>query len=577
MLRRLFAAITLALLLLFVPAVAHADANNFTVKDFTADYYLSKDDPQGKLKINEQITVNFNDNNHGLLRAISKKYNGQDQHLQIVKVLRDGQTEPYTTYNSNGNEVLKIGNANQTVTGEHVYTLVYTAQNVIRFTTSSDVLNWNTNGTQWQQPFTKVTARLHFSGINRSAFQGASCATGAYGSTEQACTVDVQGDTAVIQTTRVLNAGENMTFTSRFSAGTFTKPTAADWWRDHAVMIIQLLAPPLIALTLVYPYWRKHGKDIKGRGTVVPEYQPPKDLRAAEADTIVGYRLSSKGISATVIDLAIRKYIKIIEGESKGVLGLGKHKEYTLQRLVPPAADTLKPYESDILNGLFPDGDTTKLDDLKNKFYVTSQKVQGGMIDNLTSAGYFPANPKKAVAKLLVPAAVVVFGSFFLFSVDWALAAGMIIAGLIVAGFGLLMPRRTAAGVEAKDTLAGLKLYMNTAEKDRIAMLQSPNRPYAEQSDAPQQTVELFEKLLPFAMVLGVETQWAKQFENIYTTPPDWYSGNWSAFNTGLLVGSLNNSMSAMNTSFAAPGSSGSGSGGGFSGGGGGGGGGGGW
>jgi uncharacterized membrane protein YgcG len=152
----------------------------------------------------------------------------------------------------------------------------------------------------------------------------------------------------------------------------------------------------------------------------------------------------------------------------------------------------------------------------------------------------------------------------------------VLLAGLIMLAFAKLMPSRTRKGAAAKDAAEGLKLYLETAEKDRIAMLQSPNAPYADKSPEPVKTVELFEKLLPYAMVLGVEKQWAEQFSSIYTTPPDWYNGNWSTFNAGYLASSLNDSMSAMNSSFAAPSSGSSGFSGG-AGGGGGGGGGGGW
>jgi uncharacterized membrane protein len=133
--------------------------------------------------------------------------------------------------------------------------------------------------------------------------------------------------------------------------------------------------------------------------------------------------------------------------------------------------------------------------------------------------------------------------------------------------------------VDAREKIKGLKLYLETAEKDRIAMLQSPDAPYAAKSSEPKKTVELFEKLLPFAIVLGVENQWAKQFESIYTTPPDWYSGNWGAFSAVYLASSLGGSMEAMGATFTPSGSSSSSGfgGGGFSGGGGGGGGGGGW
>jgi len=38
-------------------------------------------------------------------------------------------------------------------------------------------------------------------------------------------------------------------------------------------------------------------------------------------------------------------------------------------------------------------------------------------------------------------------------------------------------------------------------------------------------TPEMFEKFLPFAMALGVERNWSKAFQSIYTQPPSWYQG----------------------------------------------------
>ena len=39
-------------------------------------------------------------------------------------------------------------------------------------------------------------------------------------------------------------------------------------------------------------------------------------------------------------------------------------------------------------------------------------------------------------------------------------------------------------------------------------------------------TPELFEKYLPYAMALGIESKWAKAFEGIYTEPTQWYVGS---------------------------------------------------
>ena len=130
------------------------------------------------------------------------------------------------------------------------------------------------------------------------------------------------------------------------------------------------------------------------------------------------------------------------------------------------------------------------------------------------------------------------------------------------------------------DEIDGFRLFLVTAEKDRLEALNPPNV-----------TPAVFEKFLPYAIALDCENQWSKKFEaeaaaagmardaggNYYT--PVWYSGG-SFNNLGAagFAGALGASMAAAAASAAtAPGSSSGSGGGGFSGGGGGGGGGGGW
>src|SRR5438445_4135838 len=109
------------------------------------------------------------------------------------------------------------------------------------------------------------------------------------------------------------------------------------------------------------------------------------------------------------------------------------------------------------------------------------------------------------------------------------------------------------------------RLNMNTAEKYR--------QQFAEKA-------EIFTQLLPYAIVFGCVTRWAKAFEGIDTSA----SNNWYVGNTPFQAAILSSSLQSMNSSIssaisASPPSSGSSSGfgGGSSGGGGGGGGGGSW
>ncbi len=560
---------------------AHADVNDFVINDFTADYYLTRDDPQGQLHVVEQIDLTFSDFNHGILRALPDSYKGKPLKLKVNKISSDsGAPSQYTTYGDSGNTVLKIGDPDQTVTGQQKYTIDYTMQNVITFYDDHDELYWNINGTQWGQPFTQVTANFHMpQGLQ---IKDKKCFTGAIGNTQQSCTITDAEDGIKAATTRRLLPYETLTAVMSIQKGYFAQPTAADWWKDNMGKVLAVTLPPILIGGWAYFYWRKNGKDLKGRGTIIAEYEPPDGLKPLEVGVIADYRADNRDITATIVDLAIRGYIKIIETKKDRLIGKDKV-EYSLE-LRKADFSGLTDFEKSIMQGIFTEiapapgtgANVVTLTSLKNKFYKTVTSVREDVLKSLTEKDYFPKNPKLAGGGMWAFAGVLFFVSFFFRNF---LTIGLILAAALVALFASLMTKRTEKGVAAKEKIEGLKLYLNTAEKDRLAMLQSPDSPYAQKSEAPKQTVQLFEKLLPYAMVLGVENEWAKQFADIYKTPPDWYTGNWATFNAIYLTSSLASSVGAMSTNFSPPSSSGSSGfgGGGFSGGGGGGGGGGGW
>lgn len=136
-----------------------------------------------------------------------------------------------------------------------------------------------------------------------------------------------------------------------------------------------------------------------------------------------------------------------------------------------------------------------------------------------------------------------------------------------------LLKAPTTIGRKVMDELEGLKLFLSVAEKDRLNVLNPPDK-----------TPALFERFLPWALALGVEQQWCEQFSEILKEmgrdegyAPLWYNSS-SNFSSQSFASSLGNTLSAtISSSSRAPGSSSGSGGGGSSGGGGGGGGGGGW
>jgi uncharacterized membrane protein YgcG len=117
------------------------------------------------------------------------------------------------------------------------------------------------------------------------------------------------------------------------------------------------------------------------------------------------------------------------------------------------------------------------------------------------------------------------------------------------------MPKKTLAGVEAKEYLLGLKEYISVSEIRRIQF-----------HNAPAKTPEHFEELLPYAMIFKLEKEWAEQFKSI-TYSPTWYDDQKiGAFNSVLFVDNLK-SFSGASIASVAPISSASSHGSGFSGG----------
>jgi uncharacterized membrane protein len=566
------------------PALASADVNDFTVTNFSADYDLSRRDAQGQMDVTERIEVNFSDFNHGILRALPKSYKHRPLLLHVTQVSSDTNAPTrYSSYTSNGNKVLKIGDPSRTVTGHQEYTIRYTVRNVITFYPDHDELFWDINGDQWRQPFTAVTATVHLPDGAKLLTQQPRCYVGSFGSTSSACLL-TNAFGGVTASAFSLSPQQTLSIVVGFQKGYFQPPTFWERLDDYRWLIMSLLLPVALGFVIGFSWWLKRGRDAKGRGTIVPEYEPPANLSPLEAGAILNFKITNRDITATIIDLARRGYLKIIE--TKKDRKLRKDTVSYQLELTNTDMSALNADEKDLLTHLFTDFSVPVLEigSAKNKLYTTVDRLRKSVDDGLTRAGYFKQDPRKYSFKGgLVFVLFIVFIQFFggVATKDnlWALVIGIFASGLVLALFVALLPARTAAGVAAKEQLLGLKMYMETAEKDRLEKLEGPSAPYASNAGEPVRTVELFEKLLPYAIVLGVETQWAGKFNDIYTSPPDWYSGNWTAFNAGYLAGSLNSGFaSAVNTSFASPSSSGgSGFSGGGAGGGGGGGGGGGW
>jgi uncharacterized membrane protein YgcG len=574
------------------PPIVQADTSDFTINSFTADYYLSRDTQKtSQLKVEEVIQAEFpnTNQNRGILRTIPNSYQNHTVSLQIEKVTDAlGNPYRYTTESQNDNTILRIGDPNEYVQGIKTYLINYSMRNVINFQ-DIDELYWDVNGDQWQQPFTSITARIHVPReLGESLTGQQKCFTGAFRSKASNCVITSgasNSETMITVQGNNLNATENLSFVLGFNKGTFTEgPEVKAEKRELLFILIAsiicILGLPLITLIVMTLRWLKTGRDPKGRGVIIPEYIAPKGLNVMNSGFILRQKLEPKMISAGLIQIAIDGYVQLSEIEKKNLIGSSKDYELKIIKDIR----SLSKEQQTILDAFFSStevGSTAKVSDQKNKLFTVLSSVNKYLAENLTTNEYFTYNPEKTKQKYYLIAIILFVVSLIVFLVI-PLGIGLFLSSVIVFVFSKMMPARSQKGVELKDYLLGLKEYIKLAEADRLKYLQSPQGAEKTPIDPnnPKQLVKLFEDLLPYAILFGLEKEWAEQFKNLYTQPPSWYSGNMNTFSAVTLANSMSSFSSANNNAFSAPSSSGSSgfsSGGGFSGGGGGGGGGGGW
>jgi uncharacterized protein (TIGR04222 family) len=273
-------------------------------------------------------------------------------------------------------------------------------------------------------------------------------------------------------------------------------------------------------------------------------------------------------VTATIVDLAGRGYLLIREIPKEGLFG---KPDWTLIRLEKGESE-LFAYERRLLDGLFRDGDEVTVSELKTTFAERLHGVEESLYADAMRNKWFRTRPDNVRTRwagrgvlLLVAGAAVTF--VLARWTHWGLVGiPVILAGFALALLARHMPARTAAGTAMLRRIRGFRRVIATAEQHMARWAEEEN---------------VFTRYLPYAIVFGLTTKWAKAFEDLGIQPDtsSWYVGP-RMFTAAAFADSIDGFATTTGGTLAStPASSGSSGfgGGGFSGGGGGGGGGGSW
>jgi uncharacterized membrane protein len=543
-----------------------AEARSWRITHFDAAITLDKD---GHALVTEKIDLRFEGAYHGIHRRIPIHYPGPSGtsftlFMDMLSVT-DGETHQPLRFEDH-----RIGDYRELTIyipgaedASKTVEIEYKVLNPIRHFADYDEFYWNVTGLDWPVPIDASSGSVYFpdnaNGLRAQAF------TGVYGSHDTDAKVSVNGTRVDVESNNPLPMRGGMTVDVYIPKGILNEPSsltlAAAFVRSNPVVLM-----PLLGLLIMGLLWWFVGRDPDPGLSVAPQYGPPEKMTPAEAGMLIDDSIDPRDITCTIVDLAVRGYIRIEEVQDKGIIFTSK--DYVLHLLKPRAEwGELTDFEEIMLKTIFVAEDKTRrISDLKNNFYTAIPSIKAGILDGLKAKGMYRVDPNSANAYWILGAVGTVFAAWL---VCKAAGVGLFDSGalsflaigitvVIVFLIGRQMTAKSLTGARTWVHVKGFQEFMNRVEGDKLRTL-------------PPDT---FEKFLPYAMALGVEAHWAKAFAGIIQSPPSWYTGpNYTTFNTMSFGHSISTMSTAAHEAFvSAPRASSSGSGfssgGGFGGGG---------
>lgn len=566
-----------------------ADVDDFSYASWDARYEISRDDEgRAAMHVTETLVARFpeRDQNRGIVRGLATTYEGAGIDTRILSVTDgDGNEVPYETDEDDGTLFVLTGDDDY-VRGLTTYVIEYRMRDVVLATSRGvDEFYWDLLPLDSTQAIESFSAEIRFDSAMSSRLTGsARCYTGASGATEQ-CALDASRDDAGSALFRVESgerpAGDGVTVAIGFEAGTVTQPDAR---RPNPVTDTVPLVAALGATALSGGAWiavaafrRRHRR---ATGIVVAQYDVPGSLPPLLAAALLPRPKNT--IAAETVHLAVRSALRIEEG--------GGPEHPRLRRLAPaPAAD---PLDDKALEALFASANAGGVVDIPSKSESFANRMKAlakSGVDAARTRGLTTRARSRAAAVLQSLGLVVAVAGLALSL--WGTVSGRLSAvpALIAISVGVALVLfsclhsfakhtvLTPAGAREHEYLLGVEEFIRVAEADRLRMLQSYTGAERRQ-DGGVDVIHVYERLLPYAMLFGMENEWGEVLERLYAAQnsgPTWIGDSGSpSVRTHLTVFAASSSAAA---SYSAPStgsssSSGGSFGGGFSGGGGGGG-----
>jgi uncharacterized membrane protein YgcG len=514
---RIFTQTALVKLIAFIGLTLGLHANSFawTIDEFNMVAAIQTD---GSVQIEETIVVDFTNETfkHGIIRDIPVKYKDEKDKTyktpieNITVTDEKKQPRPFTKSTAGADLSLKIGEANKTVNASETYVIGYTVSGVINAFENHDEFFWNVTGNDWEAPINKSKVVVSLPTVFQSP--QLKCFTGYDGSTAENCSHQPAEsmDKAFFQTNKKLQTGEGFTLVFGWDKGLVTIPERVyvfdlEYWAKRLQYLILLL--PLYKLYRRYQL-NQERRELK---TVVPLYHPPEPLQAGTIGSIERGNFNTRDLTAIITQLCVKGHLRIIEMPPSNS---NKAIRYIFKKGVGEKSE-LKPEEEFVASHLMLNSkkplNLDELSKLPNSIFSYKKYDKLRSLIQKSLKLYQRSTAQINVFKLLA-GLVICFHLLFFFIIFSFLAYSPL---PVLAFFSIFFiranpPKLNKKGLILQNEVKGYRLFLETADKDRINWSEAQN---------------IFETNLPYAIALDLTDKWASlfkdkvQFPNWYETP----------------------------------------------------------
>jgi uncharacterized membrane protein len=531
------------------PSLSQARTYGYEQEIITNFQSLITVNRDSSIQVTENITAKSTGDiiKHGIYRDLPSYYidkSGKPRtvNVHILRVMRDNKPIKYTVEDTDTYKRIYLGSQGIVLSPKtYTFSLTYKMENQIGFFSEDDQLYWNVTGNDWTFPIQEASAVVTLPG--NAPILKATGYTGKYGARgNHFTTVQKNKSTILYTTNHALNPGEGLTVAVAWPKGFVEKPDFIHNIRTFFTYHFLLLV--LVVYVLAHLPLLLISKFISSQAVIVPRFEPPKNMSPA----MMNYAVSmfsdggSRAFAATLVDMAVKKYLRIYEKGGK----------YCLVRL-SDRTDKLDPYEQMVAKKLFSyenellinDDNSNILSDAFTRMRSDITRDHGVTKDKNT--------PSTVITLIHWALTALVAAIFVVHELDFEL----IFFGLVIFSFlfkKLLNGQISSSfSSDTMNQIEGFKMYLSTTEKERL------NKRAKEASlDS-----SLFEKYLPYAIALGVADSWSKKFAPIFNESsiagavvggtggyiPDWYSSDIPLSNLSTSFGSVDTMISTLSES----------------------------